>query len=82
LNGVPYLLTLRIDVVDSEEHRVAVATGREALDTSAERTNLEWFVERPEMVNPAPPLNLGDLIEYQQIKEMLKQVKKSKPRKK
>ena len=78
LNGIPYLLTIRIDIVDSEEHRVAVATGREALDGNPEKTNLEWFIENPELVNPAPPLNLGDLVEYSEIKRMLSGLKKSK----
>jgi hypothetical protein len=81
LNGIPYLLTIRIDIVDSEEHRVAVATGREALDSNPEKTNLEWFMENPEMVNRAAPLNISDLVEYQQIKMMLSEVKKTKKRK-
>jgi hypothetical protein len=81
LNGIPYLLTIRIDIVDSEEHRVAVATGREALDSNPEKTNLEWFLENPEKVNPAPPLNLSDLVEYQEIKKMLSGMKKSKRKK-
>ena len=78
LNGIPYLLTIRIDVVDSEEHRVAIATGREALDSNPERTNLEMFLERPSMVQPPSTVNLSDLVEYNEIKRLLKQVKKSK----
>ena len=81
LNGIPYLLTIRIDIVDSEEHRVAVATGRETLDSNPEKTNLEWFVENPEMVNPAPTLNLSDLVEYNEIRKMLSGLKKSKRKK-
>ena len=81
LNGIPYLLTIRIDIVDSEEHKIAVAQGREQLDLNSNKTNLEIFMRNPEMVNkvtPQNPLNLSDMIEYQLVKNMLKKIKKSK----
>lgn len=81
LNGIPFLLTIRIDVIDSAEHNIAVAQGREELDGNPQKTNLEMFIENPALINPPQHLNLSDLREYQLIKDMLSKVKKNKRKK-
>ena len=81
LNGIPYMLTLRIDVIDSEEHKIAVATGRDKMDENPNPTNLEIFSRHPAMVYPASqqePINISDMIEYQLLQKMLKKLKKGK----
>ena len=80
LNGIPFLLTIRVDVIDSEEHKIAVATGRE-VDDGNDKTNLEYFIQKPALVNPAQHLNISDLIEYNEIKKLLSEVKQKKKKK-
>lgn len=74
LNGIPFMLTIRIDIVQNEN----AGMGREGIDASHEKTNLEYFMENPAMVQPATTVNVNDLVEYDLIKKMLKKVKKNK----
>lgn len=77
LNGIPYMVTLRIDIINSEEHNIAVAMGRHNM-SNVNKTNLEMIMEQPDIVYPATSVNISDMIEYNIIQRMLKKVKRSK----
>ena len=78
LNGIPFMITIRIDVIDSAENGIAVGGGRQDMQQEHEKTNLELFIEKPALVQPAQSINIQDLVEYNLIQKMLKKVKKNK----
>ena len=74
LNGIPFLLTIRIDIIEAETALIPVGTGRDT-----DKTPLQFFMEKPEMVNKPidqTPINLAELTEYRLIQKMLKRVKR------
>ena len=71
LNGIPFMLTIRIDIVQNEN----AGMGREGIDANHQKTNLEFFMENPAMIQPSTTVNVQDLVEYDLIKKMLKKVK-------
>jgi len=78
LNGIPFLLTIKIDIIDSVENGMHVGNGRDDMVQDHEKTNLEYFMEKPALVQPAATINIQDLVEYNLIQKMLKKVKKNK----
>ena len=72
LNGIPFLLTIRLDVIQNPEEDIP--QGRDS-----DKTNLQFFVENPDMVNRAPnqtPVDLQMWRDYISIQKMLKKIKK------
>ena len=52
LNGIPFLLTIKIDIIDSIENGMHVGNGRDDMVHDHEKTNLEYFMENPALVQP------------------------------
>ena len=78
LNGIPFLLTIKIDIIDSIENGMHVGNGRDDMVHDHEKTNLEYFMENPALVQPPTTINIQDLVEYNLIQKMLRKVKKNK----
>jgi hypothetical protein len=85
LNGVPFLLTIKIDVVSTEEAGLPKAAGREVDEPDQMKTNLELINENPGIINrptEREPLSMNDYIEYRLIQEMLRKIDKKLRKKK
>jgi hypothetical protein len=83
LNGVPFLITLKIDVLHSDDVGYGKPTTR-ANGDEQQLTNLEIFEQNPRYLMKTTPinngqgLNINDLIEYQLISRELKKINKRK----
>jgi hypothetical protein len=90
LNGVPFLLTIKIDLVTPEEAGIPKSLGRDAEEVQEfqgqqGKTNLQIISENPSIISrPAEqePLSLSDWIEYNLINEELAKVNKQMKSKK
>jgi hypothetical protein len=80
LNGIPYQLTIKIDIIENESNNIAMGQGRGKELPS--QTNLEYILKNPGSIDPPVPrngLNVSDFVEYQLIQNMLRKLaKKSK----
>ena len=82
LNNIPFLITLKIDLITTEEAGVPKSLSRADADELAQgpeqnKSNLEMIVENPNLINKAPertPLSVADLIEYRLLNEELEKV--------
>ena len=87
LNGIPFLLTIKIDVVSAEEAGLPLAIGRNADDFEGQQaeTNLQIIGKDPRLIARATdqePLSVADLIEYRLIQKELANIKKQMNEKK
>ena len=90
LNGVPFLLTIKIDLVTPEEAGIPKSLGRDAEEVQEfqgqqGKTNLQIISENPSIIaRPAEqnPLSLSDWIEYNLINKELAKVNKQMKSKK
>jgi len=88
LNGIPFLLTLKIDIISSEEAGLTRITSRSEMDKLNEDqddeqtlTNLEILHRHPGIINipiNTPPIDVTDFLEYRLILDELKKIKKKK----
>lgn len=87
LNGIPFLITLKIDLVTPEEAGIPKPVGRDDADEfQGEQglTNLQIISNNPSIIaRPAEqdPLSVADLIEYNLIQHELAKVKKQMQKK-
>ena len=87
LNGLSFLLTIKLVIIDRTQHNLPI-TMDPRLQQTEEKSQLQVLEENPGIINIPQPFDpdrttLSDLIEYNIIKEMLNEVKnKSKNKKK
>lgn len=81
LNGVPFLLTIKIDIFQNNKY----INARDSISneiTDEYKTNIQYFVENPSsLIIPKQQDEMNNylnFIEYKFIKQMLKELKKSK----
>jgi hypothetical protein len=87
LNGLGFLITIKIDFLDNKENNIPFAEGRKTqqqqqlLMNHEDKTNLQIISENPSSINiatPQDPISVSDWIDYQNIKKMIKQLNKKK----
>jgi hypothetical protein len=61
LNGLPFLIIVKIDIIDKEAHGIPYSLGRD--EPAMNKTNLQTIMENPSIIKTAPPFNINDLIE-------------------
>lgn len=87
LNGISFLLTIKIDILSSENAGLTKKiTSREEMEShnQQKQTNLEIIRNQPSiisMANENSQLSVNDYLEYQILKQELMKVKKTKKRK-
>ena len=85
LSNIPFMLTIKIDVIDPAEAGFSNSKGRgDEMVPDEQKTNLELILENPGLINKATPtntnseININDLIEYNLINQMLNKVRRKK----
>ena len=86
LNNLPFYITIKIDILNNDTSGIPYATDlREMGDVNSDvKTNLEYITENPSIVSKSSsqaPLNLTDLIEYNNIQKMILKEKYKKTKK-
>jgi hypothetical protein len=89
LNGLSFLINIRIEIVMNEQHNLTTMPDRKELNKNMldneDKTNLDFIREKPDIIdtNYSVPKQLPTLIDLQNIQEMLYELsKKRKPKKK
>jgi hypothetical protein len=86
LNGIPFIITIKVDIIEPEDAGMKKPIGRGAEMPDQSKTNLQLFNENPRLINTNIPakhgVNLQDYIEYNLINEMLDKVRRKKKSKK
>lgn len=86
LNGIPFIITIKVDIIEPEDAGMKKPIGRGAEMPDQSKTNLQLFNENPRLINTNIPakhgVNLQDYIEYNLINEMLAKVRNKKRSKK
>jgi hypothetical protein len=85
LNLIPFIINIKIEVVKNNDYDIPTGFDPRKLnlDTNpSEQTALERIIEDPRIIDRPSPYNVNDYIEYQIIQQMLKELQKSKARKK
>lgn len=92
LNGIPFLLTIKIDIISPEDAGVTRSMGRNAegkaeqIIPDQEKTNLQMIQENPGIIMRPKTTNNGlsmnDYIEYTLIQKMLQKEKRKEKMKK
>jgi hypothetical protein len=92
LNGIPFLLSIKIDIISPQEAGVTRSMGRNAegkteqIIPDQEKNNLQLIQENPGLImrprQQGNGLNMNDLIEYNLIQQMLAKEKRKEQKKK
>jgi hypothetical protein len=61
LNGLSFLIIIRIDIIDKESKGIPYSLGRD--EPASEKTNLQTIIENPSIIKTAPPFSINDMID-------------------
>jgi hypothetical protein len=84
LNGLSFLINIRIEIVMNEQHNLTTMPNRKELNKNMldneDKTNLDWIREKPDMIdtNFTIPAQLPTLIDIQNIQEMINNLSKKR----
>ena len=73
LNGLSFLITITIDIVDNDSHKIPYSKGRQESQEGRRKTNLEMIQEDPTIIKTAPQMDLTLFNEYNRINKMIEE---------
>ncbi len=79
LNGLSFVITLKIEIVDNDEYKIPYSTRRAGEE---EKTNLQIISEDPSIVMTAPQINMDEIVQYRRFMKEISKLSKSKKKKK
>ena len=84
LNGIPYVINIKIEVVRNHDYDIPTGYDPRSLnldDNPAEQTALERIYQNPGIIDRPRPYSSQDYIEYQIIQKMLMEIQNDKKHK-
>ena len=84
LNGLSFLLLLRLDIINNDLHNIKYSNGRDTIPEGepVNKTNLDYIKEQPGLISMNNPVEENSLLEFSIFTKMMKELKKIKNQKK